>query len=50
MTLSLRNKQVFILFVLIVLSLLAISFVALNMAHINLWQTLIKPSMSYPWL
>ena len=51
MALALRNKQIFVLIALAVLTLLVIAFVALSVAHINLFQTLnVNPNAFRPWL
>ena len=50
MMLALRNKQMFALFALIVLSLLVLTIVVLSLAHINIWQVSnLKPDMVFPW-
>ena len=49
MMLALRNKQMFALFALIVLSLLVLTIIVLSLAHINIWQAFnIKPDMVVP--
>jgi hypothetical protein len=50
MMLALRNKQIFVLFALIVLSLLVLTVVVLSLAHINIWQAAgMQPNAFIPW-
>jgi hypothetical protein len=50
MALALRNKQIFVLIALVVLTLLVIAFVALSVDHISIFQAInVKPSVFMPW-
>ena len=50
MSIALRNKQVFALIVLALLTLLALTFILLSaVAHINVWHTLsLVPDYIFP--
>ena len=51
MSIALRNKQVFALIVLALLTLLALTFVMLStVAHIDVWHSFISlvPSLQFP--
>ena len=48
--LALRNKQIFVLIALAILTLLVIAFIALSVAHINLFEAInVKPSVLMSW-
>jgi ABC-type molybdate transport system substrate-binding protein len=52
MALALRNKQIFVLIALAVLTLLVIAFVVLGVAHINVFQAAglkSNPNVLAPW-
>ena len=51
MSIALRNKQVFALIVLALLTLLALTFILLSsVAHINVWHSIgsLVPDLLYP--